>query len=643
MPIPLASSTALLALVLVSFQRPLPSSSELPDIGALVTRIVDSSTRDHADDVAALRASGVVGVQWLAEHAAEPGPRQAEAMSILRWFEPRGADVGAQIVPLLRHPDEPVRAWAALAMANTVPPVVDLLLTEFDVADRERRLAAVGAARAFVEHHERVAPKLAALVDDADEDVRYWATFSLGGLAPSSLPALFHALESDDARVRVAAAEGLQKAVYPFFTDRDASDWVGYSTWHGLPPEMGLRQQSNEIVVRDGLGVLGQALRDVAPDVRYFAAMTLYELGPRAVSVRSALESAREDASAGVRFWVARALERSDETPWRRLRQLAARLRKEGEVPVALNVQEMGTALADLERGREWATPQGTQRAWSEERDVRFEAVKTLAARALDEFVRDASKGSGKRAEAAVKALTSMERELDARLAKLIGILDDEWDAGGPAARALIELGPVAISALEHDMLRFPRFSMGPPTYVPTAGVLRELGDAALPTLAIGLGHWHELGRVFCTQEILAAGPRALPLVPSLLSAWRTIGADVRVPGSRSHWDVETERYLEECNGPTNVRGVRAIGAQVVPDLERALKDPHVLVRARAATALGSLARAAEPALGSLALALRDGQRVVALAAAEAIERIAAEGSPESRAARERRDELRAR
>jgi hypothetical protein len=74
--------------------------------------------------------------------------------------------------------------------------------------------------------------------------------------------------------------------------------------------------------------------------------------------------------------------------------------------------------------------------------------------------------------------------------------------------------------------------------------------------------------------------------------------------------------------------------------LMHALDDPHAAVRARAAEALGDFAHAAEPGLTVLLRRLSDEQRCVAIAAANAILRIAPESSSAIDAALSKRADL---
>jgi HEAT repeat protein len=646
---PCASSTRLAPFVVLvllgstATARPQAPAPQRP--GASPTQIVDellACATVSEEGRAQLRRCGAVGVLLLAERAAEPGrwdTPAGRARNFLRGFEPSAEAGGEDILPLLRHSDERVRVWCALAMANVVPPVVDVLLREIGSADRDRRLAALRAARGFVEHHARVAPALAGLVADADAEVRRAAAWSLAGLAPSSLPALFRALASEDPQVRVLAAEGIEKSFYPCFTDRTRMDWAGFSTWHGLPPEMGLREESNAIVRRDGVPFLARALEDPEEDVRIFAAVALCKLGPDAAAGRQALEAASRDAAPAVRFWAAHALERCDPDPWRQLKLLQRVLTAGQQAAPQPGEEEVARLARELDLAAEWSPGEG-ERVWSDAPDARFEAVRTLAARALDGLLAQAAASDAARASSARGVLAAMQRELDARIEKLVLILDEEMGDGGPAARALVALGPVAMPALEFELLRFPRFPMGTPTYAELAWVLVQIGEPAVPALALGLEHWREEGRVYSAQSLLQLGPRAEPALPCIVSAWRSVGDDVRVPGTGWTWDAGAARVYDECSGPASTDALSRLGVRALPRLLRALDDPHASVRARAAAGLGGFGREAALALDALSRRLGDGQRWVALCAADAVLRIAPEDSPAWRGARERRAAL---
>jgi hypothetical protein len=258
---------------------------------------------------------------------------------------------------------------------------------------------------------------------------------------------------------------------------------------------------------------------------------------------------------------------------------------------------------ADLDHEPEWSPLQKEhEEAWSPDPDVRFEAVRAITTRELDALLVRASSQDPKQAESATHVLEALERELDRRIAKLIRILDAPFGGMGPEAGALIELGPVAMPALEHVLLRYPRFPMGSPTYYAIANVLTKIGEPALPATAVGLGHWRDCGRVFSTQILLAAKEKSAPLAPAIVSAWRSVCADVRIPGTDARWDSRKERFYDGYSGgASNTRGLKSLGTSVLPTLIRALDDPHGPVRMRAATSLGSRRRARRPSRCSCA------------------------------------------
>jgi hypothetical protein len=294
----------------------------------------------------------------------------------------------------------------------------------------------------------------------------------------------------------------------------------------------------------------------------------------------------------------------------------------------------------DLDHTPEWSPIVEERCTWSEERDVRFEAAREITRRGLHGLIERSTGANSARADAASKILAAVERELDARIAKLVRILDDVFGTGGPESVGLVQMGPVAMRQLEHEMLRFPRFPMGSPTYVEIAEVLVKIGEPALPTLAAGLEHWRLEGRVFSTQALLAAGPKAAPLMQAIISAWRSLGPDVRVPGASMYWESGPKPVYGEGDGPCSTAVIAKLGPSVIPELVRALDDLHGMVRMRAAASLGGFEKDGAPALGALVRRLDDDQRYVAQAAAESILRIAGQDSAEARAARAKLDTL---
>jgi hypothetical protein len=188
---------------------------------------------------------------------------------------------------------------------------------------------------------------------------------------------------------------------------------------------------------------------------------------------------------------------------------------------------------------------------------------------------------------------------------------------------------------LEHELLRFPRFPMGSPTYYEISKVFEKIGEPSLPALAVGLNHWRDCGRVFSTMTLMALREKSAPMTPAVVSAWRSVGTDERVPGTDTRWDSRKEKFYDGYSSePSNTRGMKRFGPEAIPTLIRALDDPHGNVRMRAATALGSFESVAKSALPALVRRLNDDQRYVAQAAAEAILLIVPVDAPEAGAAR---------
>jgi hypothetical protein len=440
--------------------------------------------------------------------------------------------------------------------------------------------------------------------------------------------------------VRAAAAEAIEKSVYPYWTDRKSSDWAGYATWHGLPPVMQLVEMSNDIVSRDGIEPLRKALHDEDETVRAFAAMSFYKLGRAGAAAHEDLDAARVDKSLLVRFWATHALERMDSDKWSRLRHWAAILQPGSAPEPALAADELARLAADLDHEPEWSPIVDGECKWSPDRDVRFEAAQEITRRDLQRLIERSRSENADQAQAASDILAKLDRELGARIDKLIRILDDVFGIDGPESKALLALAPVAMPELEHELLRFPRFPMGSPTYVELVELLVKIGEPALPTLAVGLEPWRLEGRVFSTQALFAAGPKAAHLMPVIISAWRCLGPDPRVPGASMYWESGPGPVYGEGEGPCGTAVVSKLGSDVIPVLVRALDDPHGMVRMRAAASLAGFGKEASPAVESLVRTLKDEQGWVAQAAGEALVTIAEGDSSAARAARSRLEEL---
>jgi HEAT repeat protein len=519
---------------------------------------------------------------------------------------------------LLGHTDERVRVWAAVALANLEEPGINAVVEMIRSEDPETRLIGVRAALAFTEYEDFFAPNLAPFLDDEDPFLRRAAAFTLGRLTPSSMHTLIEALSHRDGDVRRIAAEALERSFYPFITGMTSGDRAGFSYWHGSwTRRHEIRWMVCEyILIKKGIPALAAALRDESEEVRTYAAMALYKLGPIAGPVvLKALEEVLEDSSPVFSYWARRAHERVSSGPWNSLRLLGKALGVT-ESRVKLTEEELNSRVDRLRNAPEWKLTydEHGECSWPGVPDQRWDAALSLLLRTLPILLKDEAGPDTAAAEKAREILKMLDRELSVRIKNLIRIMDDEMGRG-PATSALARLGSAALSALEHDFLRCPRFPIGPPTYEELLWVLDQNGTEALPILVMGLEHWWPDGRYLSTSRIQRFGKEALPAVPALISAWRYDFFDRRAPGSDLFWD-----------GAKYGTTVAALGTDALPWLERALEDDLAVVRARACRNVGAFGAEARPLLPFLLDRLEDPEKNVKREVARAILEVAPAG-----------------
>ena len=76
----------------------------------------------------------------------------------------------------------------------------------------------------------------------------------------------------------------------------------------------------------------------------------------------------------------------------------------------------------------------------------------------------------------------------------------------GQAGSTLLKLRGVALPELGQGYLRYPCFSIGPPSYDELFLVLDPPGAEVLPWLVQGLQHWWPKGRLLTARSIAKLG-----------------------------------------------------------------------------------------------------------------------------------------
>lgn len=599
-----------------------------------------------------LNAIGRAAVMPLVRRAIESGFVEVEGLRL------SGDEALSGVFDLLESASEYERKWIAVVLDNMGDPAVEELRRRIRDDDGTKQLRAVQAARALAWRGGPLVDELAALVKSDDATLRYWATFALGGATPSSTPHLIAALDSGDARVRIAAAEGIEKSFDGVRSSPKHPDVEAYEMWHGVTRDMNREYKCYRAVADGATPRLAKALSDSEPLVRMFAAMSLYKLGSKAAEARAALLEAAQDQFPYVRVWSTQALARLDDSNWPRT-QAFARVVATTSVPATTEQVDLWTQ--QLDDAPEWDPDpdddaEDDKRSWNPEDDARFEAARRLASARGFEWLAAAQGEEAASAASAKERLDNVERALWGHVATLLWLSREEFDQDGPAQRALASLGATIAYDLRFDLLRYPRFPIGEDSFDAVTSCLSGCGDAGLAALALGLEHWSIYARPVAAHMLTRNGESAASFATALVSAWRCVGEDPRAPGAEAWWEGDDRSTSElpagwtvtSSDGDTggwgdpdgalrrnNVEFVaRQLGVGALDTFTRALTDEHALVRARAAASLMALGEKARPSMRALAARLDDPEPAVRRAAAFALLAIAPDGSPEKERAK---------
>jgi HEAT repeat protein len=477
-------------------------------------------------------------------------------------------------------------------------------------------------------------PSLAAALADRDPLVRAEAAGDLGQLGDLSrpaLPALRAALRDPDPFVRVYAAEAVARidpedrgALEPLAAALRHPDGAVGNAAAGALAGLGPRALASAPALR-------AALRQDPAEVRSAAALALGEVIPEAAprgeeteeSVAALVRALREDRSADVSYWAARALLKFGPAARNALPALVAALRDRGR-PAARDV-----AADVLSR-------------------LGPDAVPLLGEALLDPQCgarRHVAQYLGDMGPAARPAVPALLRTLQA---------EDPW-LRFEAASALMHIDPDAAAAVAVPVLgALLDREKGAHVRWKAVAVLGQLGpraQPAVPDLALVLQDEALPMRRSAAVALGNIGPGAGAAAPGLTALLRDDDRGLRVEAARALWRIDRGReavafVIRACDekGEQRVRAVDALGemgpeaARAVPALRKALQDPDESARVPIALALWRLQRRVEgpglvsdPRQGALAVLtrlLREGRPEERWSAAAAVRRIGPEARP---------------
>jgi HEAT repeat protein len=485
---------------------------------------------------------------------------------------------------------------AELKDAAKGAPLDELLLALED----PRTLVRTNALRVFAEKASGAASSAAAiavLLRDRERSVRLEAVNALGTLGMIAAPALVRALGDQDPEV-VAAAEAAVGRLGETASSALADGLDTSSEAHGVRVATILGRLAN------GPTLLVAALRSTSIDVRIHAAHGLASVGRPRVDLR-ALATTSDGGNARLRAATSRALAALDPQPDRRPPRIAVagfyeRALVEKDITAVKDVAALAAHLGDanpivranaaLALGTlgDAALPTSEQLAVGLRDDA--PEVRLAAARALDRI-----------GDAAV-AIT---------IADLLAALRDGDDALAAQVTQMIQARKHAAidAALINSLATSGRYLALVATLPAAVDILCE---------AFARGHRNATrGFVLLGRERIGKGRKLLE--------------EARATGSASLREL-ARTALQAIDGPPATPQIPAIagfettllapaaitGKLAAADLVGLLRDGRAIVRANAATALGTLGATAAP----LAPLLRDDDRRVRIAAIQALDKL---------------------
>jgi HEAT repeat protein len=561
---------------------------------------------ERGDEVSDVRAAARAAIAALsvrvraavaARHkASEPPPPSVPELE-RRALTPAELDAAAKVAPL----DELLRALEhprLHARRNAV-----------------RVLALQGAAAAST------ARALAVLLRDPEDVVRLEVASALGKLGPGAIvaaPALVAALGDADPAV-IAAAEAVLADLGPAAAPALAGGL-------DVPGELhGARIAALIGRLPDGPSVLRDALAGTSVDVRIHAALGLGALGKaRAGAALLALSSAAAGGNARLRAAAAKAIAMIEPRPERAPPRIAV-----------AGFDDRVLADPELAAAQKVLAAAGAVGLAAHLHDARA-AVRANAARALGTLGAEALPAAG---------------------ALAVCLRDDAAEVRVAAAQAIDRIGDAAVIASAHDLVRALR-GADPALAAQLAATLRARAHAAIDD-ALGRGlDTDDARHAERICELLCARPAALDLLceafarpPSQATAARglvMLGKDRIGKGrallesaraSSAAQDRELARAaLRELDGAPAVPEIPAVAGFETTLLEPSafsdpgkldagvllgfLQDGRAIVRANAATALGTLGPAAAALATALGALLRDDDARVRIAVAGALDRL---------------------
>ena len=485
---------------------------------------------------------------------------------------------------------------------------------------------------------------LAAPLNDKSANVRAHAAHdlqTLGPIAADAAEALAKAAADPDPHVRRTAIGALQR-IRP--EPKLAIAVLGKALEDTDPSVRVTALSALTSAGEAAIPTLTQGLGN--PEIRYWAALALGELGPRAKSATDALTAALKDERPEVRREVLVALARIGVDASAAAPAIAPLL-SDADPSVghaaAFALGRIGTAAATaadaLRQARKSKDPlMQTVSAWAlahiepKNEAQRADAIKLLTSALKDENPRVQV--------AALKGLAELEEDP----AKLVPILADVLCQGDEALvdeafQAAAALGEAATPALI-DALKRPEARARATVLIARLGAK---ASAAIPALTAALGDANPEVRREVLFALASMGADAAPAQAAVVKALGDPEVRVRAIAAYALGSIgaaaqgaapKLRTELESTDPVVRVASAWAlvhvspksdqIAPEVLPVLMQGLRNENTAVRRGSADALGRLGKAGRTAEGGLRAAARDPDESVRKAALAALERMGA-------------------
>lgn len=282
------------------------------DRAQLISVMLDVLETSSSEEVVpAMHAIAEIGKEAVPALVEALGHEEARywACEILALIGPAAVDAAPAVAEVLKDPRVEVRREAVLCLgqigagAKATAPAVLALTSD---ADSGTRAAAVWAAVMIGAPAAELQAKAAALTNDQDPMVQVVATWAVAKAAPTDAAARTAAVEkatvalkSPQPAVRGAAARVLVDLQVTAETDPAAIEAIiGTLVAH----DETVTPVVTRALIEDGEKSVPRLLKALArPELRGFAMMVLWEIGPPAKAARSALEPLTKDPDVHLR------------------------------------------------------------------------------------------------------------------------------------------------------------------------------------------------------------------------------------------------------------------------------------------------------------------------------------------------------